>query len=674
MPWFRRSSDDLNAHAETPLSAENIDRVISERMALAHFFASPGLVLVGKPRVVEEIPWEIFQGHLLDPAHTRLRQRFVAWNIYRTSAATPAEPLLAVKWDPDRGEVHVVRSIFCFAWEGYHAGDNVFLSREIPKWVRELVGTIHLHRLATLRELADELTCYLFHAVVGTSRLPLTSVEAPMPDFSLGALGYCHRPLGKDEGASGVPMREPEHLLAQALHPQLSRSERTKLLELLLRATPETRLRAVAAHFGRRWQELGRSTAELPRLFRDLFAEVALLPYTDFVPKTFAFLSYLVEGGRITPEQQIDFCSHLIRQIVRHLTAYDLVVFHHQGANYPDILLLDCALKTYLARIEHQPAHRLPADSDTEAAAAAKRRRRRALRQGWLLRRHYEGHPVPDAPTSPGENARILPPPHSRVPDEQIADPAKRTKRLFAGDPLDGYLRSNGRAIFRQSIRDLDHPEEFRELGMALFLDRPLGVAKMSAEPDQTMLFSYEAFSRSIARQRLQELAGQWSLLTAGEEATCIQQQQRLNVPGVEPPVRGVRSHPGKVSLEDARRAANDFVLLRTTTRSVGEFLALFDFSRLDRSVKGDWFAPDRSLLILRREPERDGDGNLLILDAQFRQRLELRVDAGLGYESRGGIEYPVAGLQIIRCWQPAAGDELQEFSGRDMARITVRY
>src|SRR5207249_2747834 len=118
------------------------------------------------------------------------------------------------------------------------------------------------------------------------------------------------------------------------------------------------------------------------------------------------------------------------------LTAYDLINFHHRGANYPDALLLDTVLRAYLAQIEERPELFLPCKEDDSQRQKRKRIRRRALRQAWLLRRTIQGLPVPDAPTSPGENSRILPPPYERVPEEQILDPAKRTKRLFEGQPL----------------------------------------------------------------------------------------------------------------------------------------------------------------------------------------------------------------------------------------------
>ena len=80
---------------------------------------------------VEEIPWELFRGRLLDPAQTRQRVRFQSWNLYwLEEGIRSAEPLLSLKLDERREEVHVVRAILSYAWEGYHAGDNVYLSRE----------------------------------------------------------------------------------------------------------------------------------------------------------------------------------------------------------------------------------------------------------------------------------------------------------------------------------------------------------------------------------------------------------------------------------------------------------------------------------------------------------------------------------------------------------------
>ena len=67
----------------------------------------------------------------------------------------------------------------------------------------------------------------------------------------------------------------------------------------------------------------------------------------------------------------MDFLGWLLRQIGRHLTAYDLVTFHHRGANYPDALVLDAVLKAYLARIEREPELFLDGGDAERVCAAA---------------------------------------------------------------------------------------------------------------------------------------------------------------------------------------------------------------------------------------------------------------------------------------------------------------
>src|SRR5262249_21322709 len=142
----------------------------------------------------------------------------------------------------------------------------------------------------------------------------------------------------------------------------------------------------------------------------------------------------LLEAGYLTKDDCLDFLTWLLRQLGRHLTAYDLVRFHHRGANYPDALLLDAVLKTAFSLVENYPDLCMPGPGESPQEAAKRRRRGRGLRQGWLHHRALEGLPVPDAPTSPGENARVLPCP--RVPEEQLVTPATRSRRLYAGDPL----------------------------------------------------------------------------------------------------------------------------------------------------------------------------------------------------------------------------------------------
>jgi hypothetical protein len=591
-----------------PLTADTIREVVADALLPVHFFAGPSLGLEWEHLPAEDLPWEVFQGRLLERSHTRQRRTFEAWNVHTLEGGTrSAEPLLAVKLDLAAGELHVTRGLLCHVWEGYHAGDNVYLSRETTRWVRELVGTVALANLRDAGELRDAVTGRLFQAVVGTSRLPLTSVEAPIPAFALGQLAYFYR---SEPFRAGGPMRSWRDLSAHGLNAELSWTEKAKLLEALLRAVPAQEVGEAATCFVERWRDLGHTAEELPKLLRTAFNDVSLSPWTDFAEKALAFVRRLVEGGHLTVAARVDFLASLLRQTGRHLTAYDLVTFHHRGANYPDALLLDLVLKEYLHLIELTPA------LFAVEAGDRGRLRRRALRQGWLLRRHYEGHLVPDAPTSPGENARVLPPPHRRVPEEQILQVIKRTRRLYDGDPLPAHLREQARRVLRQSAADLHHADELRELGMAVFIDRPLGVFKAPAEPDQTPLLSYEAFSRAIADRRITDLARDDSFGLSTEEVETLRQALKaLAVSGLPVTAVGRETRP-VVSLTDALKVSDDFILLRTLPRGVREFLQQYDLNL-------DYLTPEQRVLLVRGMPQ-PGEGPLLaIYDAQLRKRME---------------------------------------------------
>jgi hypothetical protein len=631
----------------------NIAEVIAEMFRPAHFFLGPELELEWD-YAEQELVWEVFQGRLLDPAHTRQLRSFAAWRVYGKSPqeeGRPSEPLVALYLDAAAGLLHVVRGLDSYVWEGYDAGGNVYLSRERRKWVRELVYTLRLDRFADAAELRDELACALFLAVVGTSRLPLSSVETPLPQFSFGQLFYCYRP---DAPLSGSPVRGWRGLLTDMLAPQLNPREQAHLLETFLHAVPDDAMRPAAAALVRRWMQCGRTIADLPVVLRTLFNHVSLSPYTDLVTKTLGFLHALEDGGYFSTEQVVDFLSFLLRHIGRHLTAFDLVLFHHRGANYPDALLLDAVLKEYLAILDRRPDLFLDAENDDENVRRRKRIRRRALRQGWLLRRRYEGHAVPDLPTSPGENMRVLPPSHPRVPEEQITQPARRSRQLYAGDPL--LPRLGGRAAegLRQSFHDLESPDEWRELGLAVFLDRPLGEGKAATEPDGTLLLSAEAFSPCIARQRLLALAGDVGIRS---EDACLQRLlARPPLPGLPLDAIGGPVRPGTISLADAGRASADFVFLRSTPNSVKAFLAQFDFTPLAQRFSLDGLLRRESMLIARSV----ASGCLVSYDARLRPRVELAVAAEKGFEMRAGQEYPLGGLRVLRLWQAATdGDVL---------------
>src|SRR5581483_9434659 len=142
----------------------------------------------------------------------------------------------------------------------------------------------------------------------------------------------------------------------------------------------------------------------------------------------------------------------------------------------------------------------------------------------------------------------------------QIQQPARRTRRLYDGDPLPSRLGPHARALLRQSWEDLSEPAERRELGLALFIDRPLGGGKHPAEPDATLLLASAAYSRSVAEARLRALAAEVGVDPHGPDAEAL--QSLLEVPGLPLEAIGPAARPGSVTLADARRAAPDFVFL----------------------------------------------------------------------------------------------------------------
>jgi hypothetical protein len=640
MPFFRSSLEQL----PRPLTPSTIDELLEEILRPAHFFVACGSRLEWEHLPPAETSWEVFRGRLLEPAHTRLTQSFECWNVYLTDeTGRSGEPLLSLKLDRTQGVLHVVRAILCHVWEGYAEG-NVYRSRETTRWVRELTGTIPLAHFEDSRTLRDELVCRVFHAVVGASRLPLTSVEAPLPGFSLGRLAYFHRPLA---GREAPPMTSWHELIEGTRDAGLNLLEQTKLLETLLHVTPKTDLAALAQALCEGGIPEISGGAGTLKLLRSVFNETSLSPYTDLVDKALSLVDALESSQQTTPAEAVDFLGGLIRQLAWHLTAYDLVTFHHRGANYPDALLLDTALKSLLVRVERTPVLFEDEDTDPERVRECKRIRRRALRMGWLLRRFHEGQPVPDAPTSPGERVRVLPPPHVLVPEEQILQPAKRESRLFAGDPLTDHLDMRGESILRQSISDLQHPEELLDLGTALFLDRPLGGGKTPGEPDATVLLSHRAFSRRIARQRLEYLAGPLRLILIENRDDLLATLTSLPVAGVPVSVVGGRPRPGAVSATDARQVSDDFLFLRTTTGSAREFFRQYDFSSVLSRFRLASMPETMPVLILPVEADR-----LAIFDTIGQRRLELMPDVGQGHVSRAGREYLRSGLRVLRVWE----------------------
>jgi hypothetical protein len=100
-----------------------------------------------------------------------------------------------------------------------------------------------------------------------------------------------------------------------------------------------------------------------------------------------------------------------------------------------------------------------------------------------------------------------------------------------------------------------------------------------------------------------------------------------------------VLNRPVPVSLDDARKVADDFILLRTTRSSAERFFHMFDFGPLRQQCDVGYMTG--SVLIVR-----DAAG-LAIYDDQVRKRLELELLVQNGYRSRGGVEYPADGLRV---------------------------
>ena len=167
----------------------------------------------------------------------------------------------------------------------------------------------------------------MFRAIVGTSRLPLTSVEAPLPAFSFGKLFYTYRAAGSEQTAPRRTCGEPAGELNET-RPEMPPSWRPHLLETLLHALPFEEMTSAAAL-------IGQGTTNLPTHLSTMFNGVSLSPWTDWTDKLLAFLKAANLSGVLREEEVVGFLAHVLRQLCRHLTAYDLVTFHHRVRTIP---------------------------------------------------------------------------------------------------------------------------------------------------------------------------------------------------------------------------------------------------------------------------------------------------------------------------------------------------
>ena len=309
----------------------------------------------------------------------------------------------------------------------------------------------------------------------------------------------------------------------------------------------ETRLRLLdssAEEEYHAWCEQGNDPAALPGVIRAVFDDLSLTPWTD-VPTRLLDLVALA----LPAERAREWYARLTLLLTRHLSAYDLHAFHHGGINYPDALVLD----DLLARLTQEQPGRTPTQ-------------RRALRHVWLLRQEYALYPVPALPTSPGEMRRVLPGERSNE---------RRTRNLFS-EPWSVPLELLAPA----------GPEDLEELGTAVYLDRPLGVGKQGIEPDATPLVASRLFSPSLAAER-------WRRLSA-------EPPPDLSLPGVPLSELVAPSRAACLSLTDARRVRDDWVVRRTLPGSLRRLgLAGHVFAR---TAQG-WTLWDDSYQVIRTWP-----------------------------------------------------------------------
>ncbi len=623
------------------IASEAVREQVARALVVGRFFVAADKRLRVEHVACETAIWEIFHGHLLAESHTRRTEEFETWNVYLDDSSQPAEtPLASVRWQGALSKIYVVRRILTHGFEAYEDAPGVILSREAQKWVAELVATIDLAAI-TPDDLGGELRQALYLAVIGTSRLPITSLESPLPAFSLGQMAYLPGLAEADR-----PADDPREFLRAAMQGDLSIGELSKVLEFTLRATPPEAALSIAEVLREGSPQHREEPGWRSALFRALFNSAVLSPYTGYVDALVGVLLDLAARGEADAAETVDTIGYMLRHLCRHLTAFDLSVFHNFGANYPDALFLDALLIAYLHLIDRHPELFWDDSAGLLDGQALGRRRRRALRQACLVRVSYEGHRVPDAPTSMGENARVLPGDFARVPEDQILQAARRSRRLYEGRPLTDILNESARWVLARSFHDLEQPAEARELGMAVFLDRPLGVVKPPGEVDRTPLLSYEAFSRSIAARRLEQAK------TAGWIDEQAQQRIVEVLDDLPPAGRALadlapRERQGVVSLADAAKAASDFRILRTTRGSLTALLGYYDLSELEEFAPefAEWLHVDRHILLVSHSPaDRSlGQATLRLYDRQDVLRLELAFETtpgqGVRYRERGGFE-----------------------------------
>jgi hypothetical protein len=607
---------------------EQLQECVARALAPEHFFFKPPLALRVEQRPQDRRRWELFRGELLQPDQTRLEKSFHSWFLYLDDPERPAlGPTLAVRWDRDEERLHVTRGFAVHGHQAYGKG-NIVQTRPAIKWFEERVGTIDLGSADAIA-LMHQLARLLGSACTGTSRLPITSVESPLPVYAFGRFAFA--------GCTGV--RSPLTTLREWLE---TGAAAPKAIDFALRTAEKNEVGIIADAVRCALDRYPQAARKCRQVLADLFHTLAFPPDSEFPQRVVALLKALHKTYDLRPTVR----SYLLN-LSRHLNAYDLMRFHNQGANYPDALFLDALLKLHLEMVGR-------GDDPRDL---------RALRAACVWRKKLEGLPVPDRPTSPGDLQRVWPPNMNYVPEEQLK-PEGRTHRLFVDQPLECLLDDTTLDALHRSFYEDEPQLLLLELGRATFLDRPLGVFKSlrNWHRDQTPLVAYAAHSKTLCRQRLADAAA-WGWITSKH---CQQLQARvselelLGISAEEMPLAQPR--PGVISLEDARQAAPDFIFISITTSGWASLSRVLDFESVRQSDGG----LSRFLALLRliiRSPRRrllaEPRAFLTAYDDQMQPRLELGLPqaidiCNLEYVERNGEEYLPCGLDVLHAWDEA--------------------
>ena len=643
--------------------SSDIVQAIERALDPAGFFVDPTLKLRFERQVQRTVAWEIFQGHLLDANQTRDTKQFDCWELYLDSVGEDSlTPWIAIYCNPDDHCLYVVRNILVHGWEAFDAGNNVIESRAVTKWQSELVASIQGMPARVGETLTDQINQCVRAAVLGTSRLPVTSLESPLPGFTFGQLAYF--PHLCRTGSENPPADQIHDIMRQLDH-RSDRSGVATLLEFALRRLRPQEVSSFGAEFFQHCCQVGVSANELAQVVKLMFNHLSLSPYTQFVDNLVQLLEGWGTSRLLGPDRVADIMSYLLRHLVRHVTAYDLVTFHNRGANYPDALLLDSLLKAYGRLIEKHPEMFQGSPSEETKPGCTTRLRRRALRQAWLMRWQWEGLSIPDHPTSDGEFQRVLPESQPTVPEQQLVDPSARRKVLFDSDPTDRLLTGPIREVFADSLQDLVDPRELRELGMAVYLDRPWGGFKSAGEVDRTVLLSYEALSRQVAIRRLRQLETLTAELGLRPISELGCQKSAFDVAGFPVSGLGHAQRQGVVALQDAGKIADDFLLRRTTSRSLADFLQQYDFNPLTTRYPQEmkWLARGKDVLLIPLSSDMAPRDTLALgaYDLQGKPQVAFLASKQTPdpYVEYGGTDY-LRDLQVVPQWD---GQSIQTVS-----------